>query len=99
MKYFMCKLIPPRPTFSQDMTEAEKKVMQEHVSYCNNLTNKGTAIVVGPVFDPKGVWGLAVVEVNDEAEVHSLEMNDPVIKNSLGFRYEIYSMPQAILRR
>ncbi len=37
MKYILCKLLPPRPTFDRDMNEAEKKVMQEHVGYWAGL--------------------------------------------------------------
>ena len=45
MKYFLCRLIPPRPTFAQDMTDAEAKVMGDHVAYWTELAEKGTAIV------------------------------------------------------
>ena len=40
MHYFLNKLIPPRPTFPQDMTEVEGKVMQEHVAYWQDLANR-----------------------------------------------------------
>jgi hypothetical protein len=45
-KYFVLKLIPPRPTFAQDMTEEEKKIMKEHGAYWIGLMNQGIAIVV-----------------------------------------------------
>ena len=54
---FAHKLISPRPTFAHDMTEAEKKVMIEHVAYWTGLMEKGVAVVFGPVLDPKGAWG------------------------------------------
>jgi hypothetical protein len=38
-----------------DMTESERKVMGEHVTYWTALRDKGIAIVFGPVLDPKGV--------------------------------------------
>jgi uncharacterized protein YciI len=63
------------------------------------LINKGNVVIVGPVADPKGILGLAVVEAKDEDEVRSLETNDPTIKGCIGFRYEVYSMPQAIIRK
>ncbi len=53
-KQFLCKLIPPRPTFVQDMTEAERNVMQEHAIYWKGLIDRRIAIVFGPVLDPKG---------------------------------------------
>ena len=54
MRQFLFKLIAPRPTFAQDMMEAERKVMQEHVVYWKGLADRGVAVVFGPVLDPKG---------------------------------------------
>jgi hypothetical protein len=34
------KLIPPRSTFAQDMTEVERKVMQEHATYWKGGTDQ-----------------------------------------------------------
>ena len=33
MKYYMDKVIPPRPTFAADMTETESAIMSKHVAY------------------------------------------------------------------
>ncbi len=52
-----------------------------------------------PVLDPKGPWGLAVVEGNDESEVHTLGANDPAMKSGVGFKLEIYPMLRAVLRK
>jgi hypothetical protein len=38
------------------MTEAERKVMQEHAVYWKGLTDRGIAIVFGLVLDPKGLF-------------------------------------------
>ncbi len=97
MKYFLCRLIPPRPTFPQDMTDAEAKVMSEHVAYWTELADKGTAVVFGPVADPQGVWGLGILEVEDEATVQSLTSNDPVMRSAIGASYEILPMPRAVV--
>jgi uncharacterized protein YciI len=99
MKYFLTKLIPPRPTFAQDMTEAEAQVMRDHVAYWTDLAERGTAIVFGPVADPKGAWGVGILEVADEAEVQSLTANDPVMQAALGATYEILPMPRAVIGR
>ena len=32
-RHYYLKLIPPRPTFPHDMTEDERRLMQEHVAY------------------------------------------------------------------
>ncbi len=91
MKFFLCRLIPPRPTFAQDMTEAETTVMRDHLTYWTIWPKRGTAIVFGPVADPKGLWGIGILEVADEAEVQSLTGNDPVINSPIGARYEIFA--------
>jgi uncharacterized protein YciI len=98
MKYFFCKLTPPRPTFMIDMTDAERQLMRQHVAYWSELAAKGSAIVFGPVADPQGGYGVAVIEAPDEAAVRELSTHDPVITASVGFSYAIYSMPQAVLR-
>lgn len=98
MSYFMCKLIPPRPTFARDMTEAEAALMRDHGAYRRDLASRKVAVVFGPVSDPEGAWGLAVVETTDEAEARSLGLHDPTITRGVGFRFEVYPMPQAVLR-
>ena len=98
MKYFLCKLIPPRGTFNVDMTEAEARVMKEHAAYWADQANRGTAIAVGPVLDPTGVWGVSICELRDEDSIEALTGNDPVVKQGLGFRVEVYPMPRIILR-
>lgn len=94
---FAYKLIPPRPTFALDMTETEAAVMAEHVSYWTKLRDQGIAVAFGPVFDPAGAWGLAVVEVASEAEVHQIRDNDPAVRTRTGTA-QIHPMPGAILR-
>jgi uncharacterized protein len=95
---FAFKLISPRPRFAHDMTEAERKVMVEHVAYWTSLMEKGIAVVYGPVLDPKGAWGLAVVETSTEAEARAIVSNDPVFKARLG-TIEVHPMsPRSIVR-
>ena len=97
MKYFLYKLIPPRPTFPADMTQAEAKLMQEHSSYWRDLMDKGLVVVFGPVSDPKGTYGIAVLQLEDDADANVLGANDPTIKANVGFKFEVYSMAQVVL--
>ena len=99
MVFFFCRLVAPRATFAQDMTESERELMVVHGGYWRSLAEKGVAVVFGPVMDPKGTWGLVIVEAKDEAEVHALMINDPVVKTNAGFRYEINPMAQAVFRK
>jgi uncharacterized protein YciI len=98
-KYFFLKLIPPRPTFSQDMTDEERNLMFQHIAYWTKIFDEGKSIIFGPVLDPKGSWGLGVAEVDDESEVKQLTSNDPVIKASLNFNYETYPMEVGKVRK
>jgi len=98
MPFFLCRLLPPRPTFPADMTAEEARLMQDHAAYWQRAADKGEAVIVGPVLDPAGVWGLAIVEVSDPAAASALTEFDPLIRSGRGFRYDIHPIPQAILR-
>jgi uncharacterized protein YciI len=80
---FFLKLIPPRTTFADDMTPEEGKLMQQHADYWKAQFAKGTVLIIGPVLDPKGAWGMAVLETATEEEARTLAMNDPSVKAGL----------------
>jgi hypothetical protein len=94
--YFLCRLIPPRPSFAKDMTPPEAKAMHEHVAYWTDLLGKGKAIAFGPVMDPKGPWGVGIVSVSDKEELRELQENDPAIRERIGLSYEAYEMPRLV---
>ena len=73
--------------------------MQEHINYWKKLVDRRIAVIFGPVSDPKGVYGLAIIETEDETAVEEIKVNDPAIKCDVGFRSEIHPMPEVILRR
>ncbi|MDX6240984.1 MAG: hypothetical protein QOG10_5808 [Kribbellaceae bacterium] len=97
MSHFLYKFVP-RPDFPTTMTEAEAAVMREHVAYWQTLADQGTAVAFGPVADPAGSWGVAIVEAETTDEVHAIRAADPVVTSGLG-PVDIYPMPQAITRR
>lgn len=86
---FFLKLNPPRASFMKDMTEAERAVMGQHVAYWKPYVDDGTVIVLGPVMDPKGGYGVAVVEVESEEYLKRLIEKDPA--NGLN-SYEYHPM-------
>jgi len=88
-QHFYLKLNPPRASFTFDMTNDEKLVMQHHVSYWKPYVENGIVLVLGPVLDPKGGFGIAVIGVDDEMQLETLIANDPA--NGLN-SYEIYPM-------
>jgi uncharacterized protein len=89
-KHFFLKLNPPRPSFLQDITNEERTVMQEHSVYWKDLQSKEFVIVFGLVFDPKGGFGIGILEVEDESLLEEMQKNDPALK--IGNTYEIYPM-------
>jgi uncharacterized protein YciI len=89
MPHYFLKLNPVRPTFAQDMTDDERAIMQQHVIYWNDLLSKGIVVVYGPVMDPKGAYGMGVVEVENEEQLQELTGNDPAAKINT---YEYYPM-------
>jgi len=96
--YFLIRLLAPRPTFMQDMNENERRVMIEHAGYWRERLAEGIAVAFGPVADPKGGWGVGIVEVEGPEAVKRLEANDPAIKSGLGMRYEVLPMLRAVVR-
>jgi uncharacterized protein YciI len=98
MKYYVCKLTGPRPTFPQDMSAQEREIMMAHVAYCRELLDSGKALIFGPVADPAGVWGLGVLQLPDDADPQAIIANDPVTKANAGFNYQIMPMVQAATR-
>jgi uncharacterized protein len=97
VNHFVYKLIPPRPTFAADMTEAEKGVMGEHAGYWTDLFEEGVVVVFGVVMEQAGAWGLAVVEAEEEDDVRALASDDPAVKTQL-CSFEIGMMPDASVR-
>jgi len=73
--------------------------MGEHGLYWQDQAKAGAAIVVGAVLDPAGVWGVAIVEADTVEAARRLTEADPVIRAACGFRYDIFPMPQVILRQ
>lgn len=89
---FVNRLIGPRPTFPMDISEAERAVMARHVAFWAPLVADGTVIVLGPVGDPAGAYGLGVVRTADAQANAAILAEDPAITSGLGFRYETAPM-------
>jgi uncharacterized protein YndB with AHSA1/START domain len=96
-RFYLLRLLAPRPTFMTTMTDDERAMMGEHVAYWRGHLAAGTAIVYGPVADPKGGWGVGIVRVADEAVVQSLVAADPAIRAGRGMSYEVLPMVRAIV--
>ncbi|MGH9027453.1 MAG: YciI family protein [Acidimicrobiia bacterium] len=98
MPLYVFKLIPPRPTFVQDMSETESEIMDRHFSYWEAILESGQAVVYGPVADPSGTWGLGVIEVENEEEARALAIGDPAVDSGMA-TFDLHPMPMGIARR
>jgi hypothetical protein len=78
---FVLRIPPPRPTFPADITDAEKALMGAHAEYWKPLVAEGIVVVYGPVMDPGGWWGIAIVRT-DEARAREIAAADPAGKIS-----------------
>jgi hypothetical protein len=92
--YFFSKTNNPRPTFHIDKSDEERAIMQKHAVYWSEIAARGTAIVLGPVMDPQGVYGILVCQVQDEAEMRELIKHDPAYGL---LRYEVFLMHRAVV--
>ncbi len=88
-KHFMLKFLPRRPDFAKTMTEEEKKIVQQHTAYCRDYMSRGVMLAFGPVFDPKGTYGIGIVAVENEEEIRRFIEKDPASTIHL---YEYYPM-------
>jgi uncharacterized protein len=90
-QHYFFKLIPPRPTFMQDMTDEEKRLMDEHGRYFQEHFAAGRVLLFGPVMASGGAFGLGVLEVENEAEAQQFGEGDPSVKAGLN-KFEIHPM-------
>lgn len=88
-QYFALYLLPSRPDFAQTMTDDERAIMMQHVGYWTELMQKGKVVVFGPVLDPRSVYGLGIIAVENEQEVIDFIANDPAGKIN---KYEYHPM-------
>jgi uncharacterized protein YciI len=95
-KSWFVRLIPPRPTFDKDMTDAEGKLMDLHFAYWKDEFAKGVCVFGGPVFDSKGVYGVLAIRAATEDEARAIASADPSVKAGMN-RIEVSEMRIAFL--
>ena len=91
MAHFVDRLISPRSSFPADMSPDERTIMGEHAAYWRGLLAGGSVVVYGPVADPAGVWGLAVVDAPTAADVEAIGRADPAVSSNL-CTFSVYPM-------
>jgi len=95
---FFCKLIAPRPTFTQDMSPEEGQLMQQHAAYWKDWMVRGHVLGFGLVADPAGAFGMGVVDFDNAADARAFADGDPTIQSDRGFSMEVHPMPFGFVR-
>ena len=98
MPHYFCKLKPPRTTFIADMTPDELLLMRAHREYWTPRVEIGVVVAMGPVADPAGGYGVAIIEAASEAALEAMQTADPVIASGSGFAYENHLMATIAVR-
>jgi uncharacterized protein YciI len=88
---FLYRLLPPRPTFSEDMDPTEAKAMERHVAYWQDLLNRDVALAFGPVLHPTDPWGLGLLDLDDEQAARAIGDEDPAVASGT-CAYELVPM-------
>ncbi len=86
---FLLKLEPTRAGFTlQNMTPEEARLATQHAQYLKSLLDSGKLSLAAQVFDPKGLWGVVIVNAPDAETARALLEGDPSVKANL-FRGEV----------
>ena len=67
--------------------------MLDHGAYWRNVMAQGHVIAFGLVGDPKGVFGVGIVEFDSMDQARAFADEDPTIKSARGFSIDILPMP------
>lgn len=70
--------------------------MQKHSLYWQSHMKAKHVIAFGPVADPRGAYGIAILRVQEGRASKALADLDPVIIANKGFTYEIHPMPSVV---
>ena len=81
MAHFLIVYRPPRPTFIDDSTEEEDRVIGSHFQYLRALLAQGKLLLAGPCED--GSMGLAVLECKDGEEAKRILAEDPAVRHGV----------------
>ena len=63
--------------------------MGEHVAYWTEKMNQGKVAGFGPVMDPKSIYGLGIIALDDELDLAAFIANDPAARIN---HYETFPM-------
>jgi uncharacterized protein YciI len=90
-QHFFFRLIPPRTTFPGDASAEELALMKKHADYFAGLFAAEKVLLYGPVRSAAGAFGVAILEVENEAQAREIAQNDPSVLGGLN-RFEVAPM-------
>jgi uncharacterized protein YciI len=96
MAHFLVIYRPPRPTFAQDATDGEERVIGEHFVYLKRLLAEGKLLLAGPCEDAS--MGIAILETADEEEARGILARDPAVTGGV-FTGEVKPYRVSLLRK
>jgi uncharacterized protein YciI len=79
------------------MTDGEAAIMQQHFTYWKPLEERGIVVLLGPVLDPAGTWGLGIVAAESDADIRALATDDPAVKSGMS-TFEVWPMADPFIR-
>ena len=86
---YLLRLEPTRPGFTlQNMSAEEARLAPQHMQYLKSLFDSGKLSLAAQVFDPKGLWGIVIVNAPDRDTARGLLDGDPGVKGKM-FRGEV----------
>ena len=85
---FLLRIEPTRAGFTlHNMTAEEARLASQHVQYLKSLLDSGKLTLAAQAFDPKGLWGIIIVNAPDVETARALLDGDPMVKAKM-FRGE-----------
>jgi uncharacterized protein YciI len=86
---FLLRIEPTRAGFTlQNMNAEEARLAAQHFQYLKSLHDSGKLSLAAQAFDPKGFWGIVIVNAPDRETARALLDGDPMVKANT-FRGEV----------
>jgi uncharacterized protein len=75
---------PTRLEMLLESTPEEDEIIDQHLAYVEDLTQKGILIMVGRTLNTDATgFGLTIFEAEDEIAAREIMENDPAVKNGI----------------
>ena len=74
--------ITPRPTFINDLTKEEEKIMGEHFQFLKNLLDEKKLILAGPIL-VEGFFGVNILLSKSKEEAERIMKEDPSVTSGI----------------